>query len=62
MITLKDFLIELSYWNLLAYGAGLKFLVNVNNKYSGLNHFDIEKYVSSSHQVPLVIFPEVLLI
>jgi len=51
----SDLFIELSYFDVLIFGMGLKFLSTETKKYKS---FDIEKYIQSSNQIPLVIFPE----
>jgi hypothetical protein len=52
----KDSFIELSYFNIFAYGAGIKFdKYNQNKKY-----FDIVSYLRNKNKKrPLLIFPEV---
>jgi hypothetical protein len=53
-----DILIELSYYDVLRYGMGLQFLKTENGGYTA---FDLEKYVQVPDQIPVVIFPEVIL-
>jgi hypothetical protein len=52
-----DYLYELNSYNVLFYGIGLKFINSSENKYTA---FNLEQYLNSSSQVPLVIFPEVM--
>jgi hypothetical protein len=52
----KDIFIELTYFDVLFFGMGLKFLSKGTKSYS---EFNFEKYILTDNQVPMVIFPEV---
>lgn len=52
----SDYLYELNSYNVLFYGIGLKFINAGEKKYTP---FNLDQYIKSNNQVPLVIFPEV---
>jgi hypothetical protein len=51
----SDIFIELSYFDILIFGMGLKFLSTDTKKYKA---FNVENYIENTNQIPLVVFPE----